>query len=70
MPSWLFSGSNAASCALADVIRAFVKELAPLSEQIIQSFGIPQRFLGPIAASWDIYNEVDNRGEVAGIAWQ
>lgn len=52
------------------MIGALVKELAPLSEQIIQSFGIPQRFLGPIAASWDTYNEVDNRGEVAGIAWQ
>lgn len=51
-------------------MRALVKELARLSEQFIQGFGIPQRFLGPIAADWETYNEVDNRGEVAGIAWR
>lgn len=54
----------------ADVVRALVQELAPLSEQFIRGFGIPQRFLGPIAANWDRYNEVDNRGEVLGVAWQ
>lgn len=52
------------------MVRALVQELAPLSQQIVQGFGIPRRFLGPIAASWETYNEVDNRGEVAGVAWQ
>ncbi len=37
---------------------ALIQELSPLSQQLIQGFGIPEQFLGPVAADWEKYNKV------------
>eukprot|EP00210_Caulerpa_lentillifera_P008719 g8317.t1 len=41
------------------------KEIAPLSESIVSSFGIPDHLVAaPIAFDWEKFNEIDNRGEI------
>jgi len=56
--------------ALPDVVRSLVHHISPDALQIVDAFGIPAHLLGPLAADWERYNEVDNKGEVIGVAWQ
>ncbi|KAK9829677.1 hypothetical protein WJX72_007299 [[Myrmecia] bisecta] len=53
--------------AVPGLIRELCKELAPVSQQIIEAFGIPDHLIAaPIAADWTEYNKVDNQGELIG----
>lgn len=48
-------------------VRALVSRLGPRALDLIQGFGIPEHLVAaPIAADWEAYNAVDNRGEVRG----
>lgn len=50
--------------------RALCAELAPSSQRIIDSFGIPSHLVAaPIAVDWEKYNKVDNQGELIGPAF-
>ena len=41
-------------------------EVAPLSLDLVDAFGLPQEILGaPIASDWVKYNEIDNQGELS-----
>lgn len=55
--------------ALPDVERALVHEISPQALQMVDGFAIPAHLLGPLAADWEKYNAVDNRGEVLGISY-
>lgn len=46
-------------------VRKLCKEIAPMSESIVNSFGIPDHLVAaPIAFDWAKFNEIDNRGEI------
>jgi hypothetical protein len=48
-------------------IRSLCIDLSAHTQQIIAAFGIPDHLVAaPIAADWEKYNEVDNRGELFG----
>lgn len=50
--------------------RALCAELAPSSQRVIDSFGIPSHLVAaPIAVDWEMYNKVDNQGELVGPAF-
>ncbi|KAK9806580.1 hypothetical protein WJX73_004625 [Symbiochloris irregularis] len=51
-------------------IRALCQELAPSSQALVDSFGIPDHLVAaPIATDWEGYNRVDNQGELSGSAF-
>lgn len=48
-------------------IRSLCTDLSAHTQQIIAAFGIPDHLVAaPIAADWEKYNMVDNRGELFG----
>lgn len=50
--------------------RSAVAELAPNAQGLVNAFGIPEHLVAaPIAADWETYNAVDNRGELLNIAF-
>ena len=52
------------------VCRSSVAELAPNAQGLVNAFGIPEHLVAaPIAADWETYNAVDNRGELLNIAF-
>jgi len=56
-----------ASTAIPDAVRASVMALGPSAQRIVEGFGIPDHLLAaPIAADWERYNRVDNKGELLG----
>lgn len=64
-------GPVAVAVHTADMFRSFCralcKELAPSSQRLCDSFGIPDHLVAaPIAADWIDYNKVDNQGELYG----
>ncbi|EIE22640.1 acyl-CoA oxidase [Coccomyxa subellipsoidea C-169] len=59
-----------AARGIPNEIRALCAELAPSSQRIIDSFGIPSHLVAaPIAVDWEKYNKVDNQGELIGPAF-
>ena len=50
------------------MVRNLCKQLAPLSLQLVEAFGIPDWILAaPLAADWESYNEQDNQGELCSM---
>ncbi|KAJ9533582.1 hypothetical protein QJQ45_026642 [Haematococcus lacustris] len=50
-----------------DLVRSLVASLGPVSQQLVDSFGIPDHLVAaPIAGDWERYNKVDNKGEMMG----
>ena len=46
--------------------RKLCAEIAPLSMDLIDAFGLPEEVLAaPIASDWVKYNEVNNQGELS-----
>mmetsp|Transcript_28352 Transcript_28352/g.50648 ORF Transcript_28352/g.50648 Transcript_28352/m.50648 type:complete len:644 (-) Transcript_28352:428-2359(-) len=67
---WLITESLVQPSAGREVparIRSLCIDLSVHTQQIISAFGIPDHLVAaPIAADWEKYNEVDNRGELFG----
>lgn len=50
-----------------DYVRSLVASIAPHTQQVVASFGIPDELVAaPIAANWERYNTYDNQGELPG----
>ncbi len=53
--------------ALPEQLRSLCSSLAPQSQQLVDSFGVPDHLVAaPIAGDWEGYNAVDNQGELVG----
>ena len=49
-----------------EVNRKLCAEIAPLSMDLVDAFGLPEEVLAaPIASDWVKYNEIDNQGELS-----
>ncbi|KAK9840200.1 hypothetical protein WJX74_005380 [Apatococcus lobatus] len=59
-----------AATDIPNLIRSSVADLAPNAQGLVDAFGIPEHLVAaPIAADWETYNAVDNRGELLNIAF-
>lgn len=55
---------------VAPAVRAVVEGLYPVSQQLVDAFGIPDHLVAaPIAGDWEKYNRVDNHGELLGVVF-
>jgi acyl-CoA oxidase len=52
--------SPAQSQLIAEEVSALCAELRPQALNLVNSFGIPQSLLGPIASDWIEYNSWEN----------
>jgi acyl-CoA oxidase len=61
-PAFLRYGylSPAQSQLIAEEVSALCAELRPQALNLVNSFGIPQSLLGPIASDWIEYNSWEN----------
>lgn len=59
-----------AGAAVSVAIRKLCMVLAPQSQSLISSFGIPSHLVAaPIASDWESFNSIDNEGEIVGDQW-
>lgn len=70
---WFLANSilqPAAGIEVPVAIRKLCSLLAPHSQSLVNSFGIPAHLVAaPIASDWESFNLIDNKGEIVGDHW-